>query len=49
MRLFRMEFYKIAARPAMGVVFLLMAAFFLLVFYQEARSEEHTSELQSPS
>ncbi len=36
MRLFRMEFYKIAARPAMGVVFLLMAAFFLLVFYQEA-------------
>ena len=36
MRLFRMEFYKIAARPAMGVVYLLMAAFFLLVFYQEA-------------
>ncbi len=36
MRLFKMEFYKITARPALVASFLLASGFFLLVLWQEA-------------
>lgn len=36
MRLWKMEFYKIAARPMLNLGFLLLVGFFLLVFWQEA-------------
>lgn len=36
MRLWKMEFYKIAARPVMNIGFLLLTGFFLLVIWQEA-------------
>ena len=36
MRLWKMEFYKIAARPVMNIGFLLVVGFFLLVLWQEA-------------
>lgn len=36
MRLFGMEFYKIAARPFMVLLFVIIAAFFLAALYQEA-------------
>lgn len=36
MRLWKMEFYKIAARPVINIGFLLLIGFFLLVIWQEA-------------
>ncbi len=36
MRLWKMEFYKITARPMLNLGFLLLVGFFLLVFWQEA-------------
>lgn len=36
MRLFKMEFYKITARPVMDVGFLLVVGFLLMVLWQEA-------------
>ncbi len=36
MRLLKMEFYKIAARPVMNLILFGMVGFFLLVLYQEA-------------
>lgn len=36
MRLFKMEFYKITARPVMNLALLAMIGFFLFILYQEA-------------